>query len=320
MTDLVTFGETVLRLSSPPEERLATADAFDVHVGGTESNVAVTAAQIGAETVWLSKLPDSQLGRRIAREIRGCGVRTGVAWADADEYRLGTCYLERGGAPRGTDVSYDRSDTAVATTTPAELPMDAVRSASACYVSGVTPGLSTQLRETTATLLETARDAGTTTVFDPNYLDQLWSPERARETYEALLPLVDVLVVSEDDAVEVLDTVDQPIKLVNGLQAEYGCGTVVLTRGERGAVGLHDGEVHEQDAFATETVDPRGSRDAFVGGYLTARLRNESLPDALSVGAAAAALARTIEGDQLVTTREEVETLVARGADTDAPR
>ncbi|MFB6160206.1 MAG: PfkB family carbohydrate kinase [Haloferacaceae archaeon] len=319
MTDLVTFGEAMLRLSPPPGERLAAARSFDAYVGGAESNVAVAAAQLGAEAAWLSKLPNSPLGRRVTRELRGSGVRTGAVWADPDEYRLGTYYLERGSSPRGNEVRYDRAGSAVTTVTPGELPLDVVRDANACYVSGVTPALSDRLRETTGTLLETAREAGTTTVFDPAYRPQLWSAERARETYEALLPLVDVLVVDEDDAVEVLDTGDRPVKIVNGLQAEYDCGTVVLRRGTRGAIGLREGEVHEQDAVETETVDPTGSGDAFVGGYLTARLRGDDLADALAVGVAAEAVGRTVEGDQLVATRAEVDSLAARAAD-DASR
>jgi 2-dehydro-3-deoxygluconokinase len=315
MTDLVAFGEAALRLSPPPGERLATAQSFDVRVGGAEGNVAVAAAQLGTEAVWLSRLPDSSLGRRVARELRGSGVRTGVSWADPDEHRLGTYYLERGDAPRENAVHHDRAGTAVETTAPGELPMDTIRNATACYVSGVTPALSERLRGTTATLLETASEAGTTTVFSPDYRSGLWSPDRAREVYEALLPLVDVLVLDERDAVEVLETSDRPVKIVTGLQAEYGCGSVVLLRGDRGAIGLRDGEVREQDALGTGAVDPGGVDDAFVGGYLSARLRDDDMADALAVGAAAAAIARTVEGEHLVTTRGEVEALAARDTD-----
>jgi len=112
MPDLVTFGETMLRLSCPPGERLGSTPRFEVHVGGSESNVAVAASQLDTEAVWLSKLPDSALGRRVATALRSRGVRTGVAWVDPDEYRLGSYYLERGSAPRGSKVEYDRARSA----------------------------------------------------------------------------------------------------------------------------------------------------------------------------------------------------------------
>ena len=47
MTELVTFGETMLRYAPPPGERLETADAFSVHVGGAE--IARSILKVGLE-------------------------------------------------------------------------------------------------------------------------------------------------------------------------------------------------------------------------------------------------------------------------------
>lgn len=101
MTDLVTFGETMLRLSPPRGERLETTETLDVQAGGAESNVAVGAARLGADAVWLSKLPESPLGRRIIGELRSHGVRTGVSWADPEASRLGTYYSNTAGSRAG---------------------------------------------------------------------------------------------------------------------------------------------------------------------------------------------------------------------------
>ena len=311
MTEFVTFGETLLRLSPAPGERLTDARTFDAHVGGPESNAAVAAAQFGTETVWLSKLPDSPLGRRVGREVRKHGVRTGIAWADGDNTRLGTYYFERAGEPRGNAVRYDRGETAASSATADQLPLDIVKNARACYVSGVTPALSQPLRETTAAVFEAANDAGTTTAFTLQYRPKLWSAKAAREAYEEILPEVDVLIAARSDAIETLGTPEQPVKIANGLVTEYGCRTVVLTREGRGAMGLHDGEVHQARAFDTDVTDPGGSGDAFVGGFVAARLGGETLPDALSVAEAAKSVKRTTEGTMLETTEAEIERLIA---------
>ncbi len=311
MTDLVTFGETMLRLSAPPGERLETAPRLDARIGGAESNVAVAAAQLGHDAAWLSKLPDDPFGRRVVRTLRAHGVRPGVAWTE--DARLGTYYLERAGAPRGTTVHYDRAGAAIRSVTPADLPVAAVEDARAFHVSGITPALSDRARETTAALLDRAREAGTTTTFDVNHRAKLWDADAARSTIEALLPAVDVLVVAERDAVDVFETAADPVEIAHGLATAHDLRTVVVTRGERGALALHDGAVHEQPAFAADTGDAVGSGDAFVGGFLTARLEGESIPDALARGAAAAAVARTVEGDALVTTPAEVAAVVAEG-------
>lgn len=313
MTDLVTFGESMLRLAAPDGDRLQTADSLDLHVGGAESNVAAAGAHLGVDSAWLSKLPDSPLGRRVATDVRSHGVDPAVAWSD--DGRVGTYYLEDGGEPRGTNVVYDREGAAVRTATADDLAVQRVRDAEVFYVSGITPALSGTLAETTADLLAVARDADTTTVLDVNYRAKLWSPEQARETLTQLLPGVDVLVVARRDAETLFDLTGDATKVATEFRNEFDHETVVVTRGEHGATALHEGSVHEQESFPTETHDAVGTGDAFVGGFLARRLQDGSVPEALEWGAATAALKRTIAGDVAVVTPAEVRAVVADEGD-----
>lgn len=307
MTELVTFGETMVRLATPSGERIETAGSLDLHVGGAESNVAAAASRLGLDAAWLSKLPVSPLARRVVDEVRRHGVDPAVARGDG---RVGTYYLEDGGEPRGTEVVYDREGAAVRTATPDELDTDLVREGGVFYTSGITPALSETLADTTRSLLETARDAGTRTAFDVNFRAKLWSPEAARETLRDLLPLVDVLVVAERDAGTVLDRSGDAADVAAGLAADHGHDTVVVTREERGALAYHDGTVHERSVVPADTHDAVGGGDAFVGAFLARRLRGGSVPEALSWGAAAASLKRTMSGDVAVVTPEEVEAVL----------
>jgi 2-dehydro-3-deoxygluconokinase len=315
MTDIVTFGETMLRLSPPRGDRLERTGELDVQAGGAESNVAVAAARLGCDAVWLSKLPDSPLGRRVVSELRSHGVRTGIAWDDSGETRMGTYYLEHGGDPRGTNVIYDRSGAAVTTAKPAELPRGAVRNAEVFYTSGITPALSSTLAETTASLLETAQDADTTTAFDLNYRSKLWTPEEAGEMYESLFSHVDVLVGAERDIEACLGRSGDPADVARELAAEYDFETAIVTLSDEGSVAVHDGEVYEQGVYAADTFDAIGTGDAFVGGFLANRLNGGDVPSSLAYGAATASLKRTIDGDLAVVTPEEVAAVVAEDAD-----
>ncbi|MUV58786.1 bifunctional 2-dehydro-3-deoxygluconokinase/2-dehydro-3-deoxygalactonokinase [Halogeometricum sp. CBA1124] len=315
MTDIVTFGETMLRLSPPRGDRLERTGELDVQAGGAESNVAVAAARLGCDAVWLSKLPDSPLGRRVVSELRSHGVRTGIAWDDSGETRMGTYYLEHGGDPRGTNVIYDRSGAAVTTAKPAELPRGAVRNAEVFYTSGITPALSSTLAETTASLLETAQDADTTTAFDLNYRSKLWTPEEAGEKYESLFSHVDVLVGAERDIEACLGRSGDPTDVARELADEYDFETAIVTLSDEGSVAVHDGEVYEQGVYAAETFDAIGTGDAFVGGFLANRLDGGDVPSSLAYGAATASLKRTIDGDLAVVTPEEVAAVVEEDAD-----
>ncbi|MFC6905049.1 bifunctional 2-dehydro-3-deoxygluconokinase/2-dehydro-3-deoxygalactonokinase [Halalkalicoccus tibetensis] len=313
MTDLVTFGETMVRLSPPGNERLETTTELEVRAAGAESNVAVAAARLGAGAVWTSKLPDSPLGRRVTGELESYGLETDAVLSE--EGRQGTYYIEFAGEPRGTDVIYDRADAAVTTARAEELPTERIREAEWFYTSGITPALSETLEETTETLLWTAQDAGTRTAFDLNYRSKLWSPEEARETLTGLFEDVDVLVTAVRDARDVLGAEGDREAVARGLADEWGFETVVLTLGAEGALAHHDGELIEQPAFETETHDPIGTGDAFVGAFLARRIAGGDVASALEYGAATASLKRTVPGDIAVVTPAEVERVIDEGSD-----
>ena len=317
MTDLVTFGETMLRLSPPDDERLETADEYAVHVAGAESNVAVAAQRLGLDAAWTSKLPDSPVGRRVSGTLRNHGVTVDVALS-ADG-RQGTYYLETAGPPRGNNIIYDRADAAVTTATTDDIAMDRLRSARGFHTTGITPALSDTLEETTARALEAAQDAGTTTSFDLNYRSKLWSPAAARETITDLLPDVDVLIVARRDAEGVLDYDGDAESIARDLDDDYAFEVVIVTRGEQGALALADGDVFEQPTFEATDAHPVGTGDAFVGGFLSRYLRDEPVDTALAYAAATAAIKRSIPGDIAVLDPAEVESVLA-GDETEISR
>src|SRR3712207_805245 len=131
----------MVRLTPPAHERLERATQLDVTVGGAELNTAATLACLGVPAAWVSRLPDSPLGRLIGRQARAAGVDiTGVQWVPEAEGRAGVYFLEEGTDPRPSAVYYDRVDSAFARLEPgafdwAALLADAV----ALHVSGITP-------------------------------------------------------------------------------------------------------------------------------------------------------------------------------------
>ncbi len=308
MTGLVTFGESMLRLSPPHDDRVERADSLSIHVAGAESNVAVAAQRLGIDTTWISKLPDTPVARRIATELRAHGVDLQVGWSD--EGRQGIYYLEQGGEPRGANVIYDRGDTAVTTATIDELPVDQIRTADVFFTTGITPALSTILEETTRELLTEAQNAGVTTGFDLNYRSKLWSPDDAHEALTELFPYIDLAFVPADDAETVLGMDDDATTVARKLATTYDFETVVITRGDAGSLAYHNDTIFEQGVFESDTLDPVGTGDAFVGGFLANRMAGGSIPDALEYGAATAALKRTIPGDIAVVTPEEVNGVI----------
>ncbi len=314
MSELVTFGETMLRLSPPRGQRLETGGSLDARVGGAESNVAAAATALGTEATWLSKLPANPLGRRVVRSLNAHGITPAVVWDDSPDARLGTYYLERGADPRETTVVYDRAGSSVTTLEAAELDLGVLESASMFHTTGITPALSATARETTAALLAAAGEAGVRRSFDLNYRSKLWSPAEARACYESLLEDVELLFAPIRDARAVLGYDDDAESVASQLAESYDLETVVVTRGATGSLAYTDGEILEQGVIESETVDAIGTGDAFVGGVLAELLAGSDIDRALQYGSATASLKRTVEGDVLVTTRSEVEAALEESA------
>src|SRR5258707_14197922 len=92
-TDLLTVGESMLRLSAPAGHLIQDSPSFDAQVAGAESNVAVGVAHMGYQSRWLSRVTDNTLGRRVVREMSGHQVDcSGGVWGSED--RVGGVYLE----------------------------------------------------------------------------------------------------------------------------------------------------------------------------------------------------------------------------------
>src|SRR6516165_7369818 len=116
-SEVVTFGEAMVRLNPPNFRRLEQARSLEVFVGGAELNTAVGLARLGHSAAWVSRLTRNPLGRLIANHAREAGVSTEhVLWTDED--RVGVYFLEFGAAPRASSVLYDRKGAAIAAIRP----------------------------------------------------------------------------------------------------------------------------------------------------------------------------------------------------------
>ena len=116
MYDVVTFGEAMIRLSSPEYRRLENATKLDVEVGGGEYNVAVGCAHLGLKAAWVSRLVDNWTGWIIRNKGREHGVdMSNVVWVKFDGVGLernGFYHMEVGVGPRASAVTYDRGHSA----------------------------------------------------------------------------------------------------------------------------------------------------------------------------------------------------------------
>jgi 2-dehydro-3-deoxygluconokinase len=309
MHDLVTVGEVLLRLSVRPPERIETARALDVQIGGAEANVAAACARLGMTTAWISALPADAWGERVRRELAGHGVDCGQVRMVAGA-RLGLYFLEYGVAPRPVRVLYDRRDSAFARLRPEEVDWEPVRRARVVHLTGITPALGPTARA----LSERALGEAGSVSFDVNYRAALWPPAEARTWLEGVLPAVRFLFVGREEAGTIFGLEGEAERVVEGLGRRTPKAVVTLLMGDEGSVTLDGGQlVRPRRRPAVQVVDPIGAGDAYVAGFLWAVQRGCDLHETVDRAGAVAALKCSIWGDIARISPRDVEEVLAGG-------
>jgi 2-dehydro-3-deoxygluconokinase len=310
MVEVVTLGETMLRLSPVTVSTLEEAQQFQVDVAGAESNVAVALARMGLTVGWVSKLVDNSIGRMIAKRIQWHGVDVSrVVWSDRG--RNGLYYLEPGVEPRPTRLVYDRADSAFTTTRFEEIDWEYFKKARLVHLSGITPALGKNVDKLTHQIIDHVGQSGALISFDVNFRSKLWSPSMARKMLTPIVKKVSILICSLNDAATVFGFRSAHAEdVARGLQQTHHNQLVVLTMGDKGAMAFDGQNIWYQDAYQAGSVDRIGRGDSFSAGFLYGYLNNDP-PTGLKYGNAMAALNQTLKGDFFWCGKEEVEQLIA---------
>jgi len=342
MYDVVTFGETMVRMSSRGHTRLEQATVLEMRVGGGEFNVAVNCASLGLKAAWVSRLVDNWSGRFIRNKGREQGVdMSHIVWVPFDGVgfeRNGFYHLETGVGPRASSVTYDRGHSAISHIQPDEVDWQGLfEDTKWFHVSGITPALSDSAAATTLEALKAARAAGVTTSYDLNFRSKLWSSEKAQETTSQFMPYVCVLIGNEEDfektlglkaegATESYSKLDpESYKDVARRAMERypnieKVGTT-LRDAKTGLLNdwrtlLFDGEAFYLSRIYEnlELVDRVGGGDSFSAGLIYSLLEGKDSQEAVDFAGGFSALAHTFPGDFNWARKDEVEKVMKGGA------
>ncbi len=296
---VVCVGETMV--SVRVQGRLKLGHPAVTSIGGSESNVAIGLARLGHEVAWVGAVGADEPGELVVRTLRAEGVDVGHVRRDPTrptgvmfrEQRTGDIarvdYVRAGSA--GSAVDDDLVSRALHPT-PALV-----------HVSGVTAAVSPVAAAATATALREARRLGAVTSLDINHRSRLWSADEASAALTPLLADVDVLFASADELPLVHAGATTP-------PSPGGPAEVVVTHGAGGAEAWGPDVHHRERARPVRVVDVVGAGDAFVAGYLSARLDGLGLTERLVRGSDVAAVAVSSAGDwEGLPTRAELATL-----------
>ena len=336
MAKVITFGEIMLRLSTPGYLRFSQTTQYDATFGGGEANVAVSLANYGIDVKFVTRLPQNDIAKACVKDLRSYGVDTSDIVYGGD--RLGIYFLETGAVARPSKVVYDRANSSIATLKPGDIAWEKVfEGADWFHWTGITPAISQGAADVCLEAVKAANRLGITVSCDLNYRKNLWKyGKTASEIMPALVEGCDVILGNEEDADKVFGIkpegfdvtatggeIDQKRFQSVGEQLMKKfprAKKVIITL--RGSINanhntwggvLWDGKTLYQSPRydITHIVDRVGGGDSFMGGLIYGLLTYKGDDQkALNFAVAASCLKHTIFGDFNQVTVAEVENLM----------
>ncbi len=330
MGRFITFGEIMLRLAPQGYERFVQAKEFGAVYGGGEANVAVSLANYGKDTYFVTKLPKHEIGQAAVNELRKFGVNTGLITRGGD--RVGIYFCEKGASQRPSKVIYDRAHSAIAEAKKEDFNWEAIFEAAEWFhFTGITPALSDELAAITLEAVKAAKAAGVTVSVDLNYRKKLWSTEKAGRVMADIVKYCDVVIANEEDAEMVFGIKADETDITGGHLSDEGYKKVAqalvsrfdlkyaaITLRESFSASdngwsalLYDGSSFSKSKrYDIRIVDRVGGGDSFGAGLIYGLTSGMSHQDALEFAVAASCLKHTIEGDANMVSIDEVTTLM----------
>ena len=335
MKKVVSFGEIMLRLATPGYSCFIQSNALNATFGGGEANIAVSLANYGIPTEFVTRLPQNDIADWCISDLRKYNVGTSHILRGGE--RVGIYFLETGAVARASKVVYDRAHSSVADIKPGMIDWEAIfKDAEWFHWTGITPAISQGAADVCLEAIKVANRMGVTVSTDLNYRKNLWKyGKSAQEVMPALVEGCDVILGNEEDAEKVFGIKPEGFDVtatageVNPKEFESVCKQlikrfprakkVVITL--RGSINanhntwggcLYSDKLYMSQRYdITHIVDRVGGGDSFMGGLIYGLLTyKDDDQKALEFAAAASCLKHTVYGDYNMVTVQEVENLM----------
>ena len=333
MEKIVTFGEIMLRLSTPDYSTINQTHSFMVNYGGGEANVAVALSHMGHSTYFLSKLPPNQLGDGAITHLKSHGVNTDYVVRGSST--IGIYFLETGFGGRPSKVIYNRKHSAITRIMEEEFNWAEIfEGATWFHLSGITLALGEKVRKVALRACQEAVKYHVPISFDFNYRSKLWTIDEAKPVFKKFMHYFDVVFASFFDANTILDIpLDEGLehatlsekrrnvfpKMIKKYKLNYIFGTdrVVYSATENSLAGYYfrlngsdlSWELTEPIRF--NIYDRIGGGDAFASGVIHGLLKEFNNPAyAVRYGLNTSVLKHTVYGDASVLSCEDIETFM----------
>lgn len=321
------FGEYLLRLTPPSQQKLVQADALEMHWAGSEANIAVSLSIFGMPSLYVTALPANELSRAGLAQLKKYGVE--IENFPSAQGRTGIYYYESGQGARAGRIIYDRTHSTFSYLQPNQINWkNILSSCDWLHWSGITPALTENLVDVCKEALEAAKEKGLTISADFNYRNTLWQYGKdCRDVMPPLLQYCDVLLADVDTAKRYFGIAPDEKNLVEStftllkekMPAVKHMAMTMRVQESASAnqyIGYiwHDGKIYQSKPYYIQQIAERiGAGDAFMAGLLYGLRSDLPLQNTIEFATACGVIKHSITGDFNLATKEEIDTLIKQG-------
>lgn len=324
---VLTFGEMMLRLKTPNNERILQAQSFEASYGGAEANVAISLALLGDNVSYVTKFPQNLLGNAAENTLKRYGVDISGILKGGE--RLGVYYFEKGASVRSTNVIYDRKGSALEQAKAEEFNWDNIFSGiDYFYFSGITPAISDEMRKACLVACEYCQKHNIPVICDLNYRGKMWTTQQAQQVMSKLMRYVTICIAHDEDFEATLgikafdgdssrgiEQKEEFKKAMVTVKQKYPNVKIVASilrnvysveDSQWMGLLLKDDNFYETPIYKVHVMEGVAAGDAFGAGLLHGLLHTYDAQKLISFALSASVLKLTITGDLNLVSEEEI--------------
>lgn len=262
--DYISVGEMLIDFTGGVHQDFVNP-VYEQNPGGSCANAAVCAAKLGMKTAFIGKVGNDNFGKVCKHTLDENKVDTSFMQLSS-KYKttLAFVHLDENGE---RSFSFYRDSGADTMLTKEEIPTDILKDCKALHFCTVAMTKEPS-RSAVKYAVQTAKDGGAIISFDPNIRFNLWdSKESVKAMVEEMLPIADVVKISDDEAV-FISSIQDPIEAGKQLAKQYNIPLLFVTLGAEGCFGICGNVSARIEGKKVSVADTTGAGDSFAASAI----------------------------------------------------
>lgn len=268
--DIVALGELLVDFTEAGVSRDG-RKLFEQNPGGAPANLLTAASHMGYRTAMIGKVGKDMHGAFLKKTLQNESIDTTMLLEDPAFFTtLAFVEINEAGERNFSFARKPGADTQLC-----REELDKKRLADCRIFHFGSLSLTAEpSKSATLEAVKLAKEAGALISFDPNYREGLWkSPQEAIEKIRSVIPLADLMKVSDEESM-LLTGKGDPVQAADELLS-MGVRFLTVTMGGRGALAATKEHKEMIPSNPVKAVDTTGAGDSFWGGLLSCFLSYE---------------------------------------------